>query len=52
MNNLGVWYARSDVDEVRAELNLRDEDARQRKAFDAGIAKAHTRDSMQAVAKP
>ncbi len=50
MNNLGVWYARSDVDEVRAELNS-EMKTRQRKAFDAGIAKAHTRDSMQAVAK-
>ena len=50
MNNLGVWYARSDVDEVRAELNS-EMRTRQRKAFDAGVAKAHTRDSMQAVAK-
>ena len=50
MNNLGVWYARSDVDEVRAELDS-EMRTRQRKAFDAGVAKAHTRDSMQAVAK-
>jgi uncharacterized protein (DUF2252 family) len=50
MNNLGVWYARSDVDEVRAELDS-EMKTRQRKAFDAGVAKAHTRDSMQAVAK-
>jgi uncharacterized protein (DUF2252 family) len=50
MNNLGVWYARADIDEARAELNSQMK-ARQRKAFDAGVAKAHTRDSMQAVAK-
>ena len=50
MNNLGVWYARSDVDEVRAELDSQMK-TRQRKAFDAGVAKARTRDSMQAVAK-
>jgi uncharacterized protein (DUF2252 family) len=50
MNNLDVWYARSDVDEVRAELDS-EMKTRQRKAFDAGVAKAHTRDSMQAVAK-
>ena len=50
MNNLGVWYARADVDEARAELNSQMK-ARQRQAFDAGMAKARTRDSMQAVAK-
>jgi uncharacterized protein (DUF2252 family) len=50
MNNLGVWYARADVEEARAELNS-EMKARQRKAFDAGMAKARTRDSMQAVAK-
>ena len=50
MNNLGVWYARVDVEEARAELNSQMK-ARQRKAFDAGMAKARTRDSMQAVAK-
>ena len=50
MDNLGVWYARVDVEEARAELNSQMK-ARQRKAFDAGVAKARTRDSMQAVAK-
>jgi uncharacterized protein (DUF2252 family) len=50
MDNLGVWYAHADVDEARAELNSQLK-ARQRKAFDAGMAKARTRDSMQAVAK-
>jgi uncharacterized protein (DUF2252 family) len=50
MNNLGVWYTRADVEEARAELSS-EMKARQRKAFDAGVAKARTRDSMQAVAK-
>src|SRR5215831_1897150 len=50
MNNLGVWYARADVEEARTELNA-ELKARQRKVFDAGMAKARTRDSMQAVAK-
>jgi uncharacterized protein (DUF2252 family) len=50
MNNLGVWYARVDIEEARAELNSQMK-ARQRKAFDEGVAKARTRDSMQAVAK-
>jgi uncharacterized protein (DUF2252 family) len=50
MNNLGVWYAHADVEEARAELNS-EMKARQRKAFDAGMAKARARDSMQAVAK-
>jgi uncharacterized protein (DUF2252 family) len=50
MDNLGVWYARVDVEEARAELNSQLK-ARQRKALDAGMAKARTRDSMQAVAK-
>ena len=50
MNNLGVWYARVDVEEARAELNSQMK-TRQRKALDAGMAKARTRDSMQAVAK-
>jgi uncharacterized protein (DUF2252 family) len=50
MNNMGVWYARVDIEEARSELNS-EMKARQRKAFDAGMAKARTRDSMQAVAK-
>jgi uncharacterized protein (DUF2252 family) len=50
MNNLGVWYARVDVEEARAELNSQMK-TRQRKALDAGMAKARSRDSMQAVAK-
>ncbi len=50
MTNLDVWYARADIDQLRAELDAQMK-ARQRKALDKGIAKARTRDSMQEVAK-
>jgi uncharacterized protein (DUF2252 family) len=50
MTNLDVWYARADIDQLRAELNAQMK-ARQRKALDKGMAKARTRDSMQEVAK-
>jgi uncharacterized protein (DUF2252 family) len=50
MTNLDVWYARADMDQLRAqfESQLR---GRQRKAIDKGLAKARTSDSMQEVAK-
>ena len=50
MTNLDVWYARADVNELRAQFDteLR---ARQRKLVDKGLAKARTRDSMQELAK-
>jgi uncharacterized protein (DUF2252 family) len=50
MTNLDVWYARADMDELRAQFESQ-LDARQRKAVKAGLAKARTRDSMQEVAK-
>jgi uncharacterized protein (DUF2252 family) len=50
MTNLAVWYARADIDELRAQLDPQLK-ARQRKAVDQGMAKARTRDSMQEVAK-
>jgi uncharacterized protein (DUF2252 family) len=50
MTNLDVWYARVDVDQVRAQFESQLK-ARQRKLVDKGLAKARTRDSMQAVAK-
>ena len=50
MTNLDVWYARADIDQLRAELDSQIK-ARQRKVLDKGIAKARTRDSMQEVAK-
>ncbi len=50
MTNLDVWYAHADMDQLRAqfESQLKQE---QRKAVDQGLAKARTRDSMQALAK-
>jgi uncharacterized protein (DUF2252 family) len=49
-SNLAVWYARTDVEQLRADLDSQ-LTTRQRKQFDQGIAKARTRDSMQTVAK-
>jgi uncharacterized protein (DUF2252 family) len=50
MTNLEVWYARADVEQLRADLDAQ-MTQRQRKRFDEGVAKARTRDSMRAVAK-
>jgi uncharacterized protein (DUF2252 family) len=50
MNGLDVWYARADIEQIRAEFDS-ELKARQRKLLDKGIAKAQTRDSMQEVAK-
>jgi uncharacterized protein (DUF2252 family) len=50
MTNLNVWYAAADVTELRAAMDAQLR-ARQRKALDQGLAKAHTRDSMQELAK-
>jgi uncharacterized protein (DUF2252 family) len=50
MNELAVWYARADLEQLRADYgdNL---SARQRNLVDRGMATARTRDSMQATAK-
>jgi uncharacterized protein (DUF2252 family) len=48
--NLGVWYARAELDELRQQLGG-DLTAQQRKRVDKGMATARTRDSMQALAK-
>jgi hypothetical protein len=50
MTNLDVWYARTDVEQLRADLDSQ-LTVRQRKRLDEGIAKARTRDSMREVAK-
>jgi uncharacterized protein (DUF2252 family) len=50
MTNLDVWYARADLDDLRAEFESQMK-KRQRKMVDKGMAKARTRDSMQEVAK-
>jgi uncharacterized protein (DUF2252 family) len=49
MTNLGVWYARADMDQLRAQFEAQLKE-RQRKMVDKGLAKARTRDSMQEVA--
>ncbi len=50
LTNLDVWYARADLEELRAQLGS-ELTSRQRKAVDAGMAKARTRDSMRELAK-
>src|SRR6516165_3885167 len=50
MTNLDVWYAHADMTEVRAQLDAQLR-ARQRKYLDQSLAKAHTRDSLQELAK-
>jgi uncharacterized protein (DUF2252 family) len=50
MTNLDVWYAHADLEQLRAQFDPQ-LGARQRKAVDAGMAKARTRDSMQEVGK-
>ena len=50
MSNLDVWYARADLDDLRAQFASQLK-ARQRKMVDKGMAKAQTRDSMQELAK-
>ncbi|MDN5766303.1 MAG: DUF2252 domain-containing protein [Humibacillus sp.] len=50
MTNLEVWYARADLEDLRADLEGQMK-GRQRKALDKGMNKARTRDSMQALAK-
>jgi uncharacterized protein (DUF2252 family) len=50
MTNMDVWYAHADITELRAAMDAQLR-ARQRKMLDQGLAKAHTRDSMQELAK-
>jgi uncharacterized protein (DUF2252 family) len=50
MTNLDVWYAHADMDQLQARFQSQLK-ARQRKAVAKGLAKARTRDSMQAVDK-
>jgi uncharacterized protein (DUF2252 family) len=50
MTNLDVWYAHADLDQLRQQAGGQLK-ARQRKAVDKGLAKARTKDSMQAVDK-
>ncbi len=48
--NLSVWYASADIAEMRRRLTPR-LSGRQRTSVDKGLAKAHTKDSMQALDK-
>jgi uncharacterized protein (DUF2252 family) len=50
MTNLDVWYAHADLDQLRQQAGGQLK-GRQRKAVDKGLAKARTKDSMQAVDK-
>jgi Uncharacterized protein conserved in bacteria (DUF2252) len=50
MTNLQVWYARTDAEQLRADLDAQ-LTTPQRKKLDQDLAKARTRDSMQEVAK-
>ena len=50
MTNLEVWYARTDVEQLRAELESQ-LTKRQRKAWDSGEAKARSSDSMRSLRK-
>jgi uncharacterized protein (DUF2252 family) len=50
MSNLDVFYARADVDQLRAQLKSQ-LTGRQRRSWDKGAAKARTTDSMRAMRK-
>jgi uncharacterized protein (DUF2252 family) len=50
MSNLDVWYARADMDQVRAQFDAQLKN-RQRAAVDKNLAKARTRDSTRDVAR-
>jgi uncharacterized protein (DUF2252 family) len=50
MNNLDVWYARADMDQLQAEFESQLK-KRDRKAVSKGLDKARTHDSMQELAK-
>jgi uncharacterized protein (DUF2252 family) len=50
MTNLDIWYARADVEDLRQQFAGQVKGG-QRKQLDKNIAKARTRDSMQALSK-
>jgi uncharacterized protein (DUF2252 family) len=50
MGNLDVWYARADMEQVRAQFDAQ-MNAKQRKLIDKSLGQARTRDSMQELAK-
>jgi hypothetical protein len=50
MINLDVWYAHADMDQLRVQFGPQ-LTQRQRKVVDKDLARARTRDSMQALGK-
>jgi len=46
MTNLEVWYARADIDQLRAQFDSHLAE-QQRRRLDRGLARARTRDSLQ-----
>lgn len=50
LGNLDIWYARADVDQVREVIGPQ-LNSRQKKLIAQGMAKAQTRDSLQALGK-
>jgi uncharacterized protein (DUF2252 family) len=50
MGNLDLWYARMEVDEVRA-LTARQATAKQLRGFERNVAKARSKDSLKAFGK-
>jgi uncharacterized protein (DUF2252 family) len=50
MGTLDLWYARLEVDEIRAQVETQAR-ARERKQFERNVAKARAKDSMKAFSK-
>ena len=50
MRTLDLWYARLEVDEIRAQVQTQAK-ARERKQFERNVAKARAKDSMKAFDK-
>ena len=50
MSQMDIWYARADIDQLRAQFESKLDD-RQRKLVAKGAAKARTRDSMEELGK-
>jgi uncharacterized protein (DUF2252 family) len=50
MSNLDLWYSRIDVDEIAA-LVVEHGSGKDRKRFEANVAKARSKDSLRALAK-
>ena len=50
MRTLDLWYARLEMDEIRAQVQTQ-RNARERKQFERNVAKARAKDSMKAFSK-